>query len=100
MNSLFEEVPDLDEIRTRLASEDGTVRRMAVMRIGETAEPEAVGLLVQALGDADSSVRAEAARVLDEFDAVEGLEGLVEALSDPNEAVRLAAAETLAENKS
>ncbi|WP_456863277.1 HEAT repeat domain-containing protein [Bradyrhizobium sp. USDA 4503] len=58
----FEAFGDLGEIAERLASEDPSVRRLAVLDLVETSSEEAVPLLVRAVQDAAREVRQQAAR--------------------------------------
>lgn len=63
--------PLLISIETRLNDADVGIRRVAVMDLVDSPEPEAVELLIKALGDEDATVRMEAAKVIDEFEPVD-----------------------------
>ena len=84
----FDDVVDLEDIRERLADPEASVRRIAVMELIETAEIEAIPLVIKALRDDDAQVRAEAARVLDEFEGPEVIAALLDGLQDADPAVR------------
>ena len=58
---------DLDEIAERLADPDSQIRRVAVMELGEAADPAALTLLTDRLADDDTTVREAAARALESF---------------------------------
>ena len=73
--------PLLSSIAERLQDADPGIRRVAVMELVESPEPEAVDLLVMALSDADETVRMEAAKVIDEFDPRDMMDALVGALT-------------------
>ena len=73
--------PLLISIETRLNDADVGIRRVAVMDLVDSPEPEAVELLIKALGDEDATVRMEAAKVIDEFEPVDMMDALVEALT-------------------
>ena len=62
--------PLLQDIATNLTSSDPGIRRVAVLELVDSGEPEAAELLILALNDPDPSVRQEPAKVVDEFDAV------------------------------
>ena len=91
--------PLLQDIATNLASSDPGIRRVAVLELVDSGEPEAAELLILALNDPDPSVRQEAAKVVDEFDAADIADALIAALQDSDEVVRNAAAHALADLK-
>ena len=91
--------PLLLRIAEQLDSPDPGIRRVGVMELVDSQEPEAVQLLIRALNDEDASVREEAAKVVDEFDADDMADVLVEALNSSDENVRNAAAHALADLK-
>ncbi|MGL6252943.1 MAG: HEAT repeat domain-containing protein, partial [Billgrantia desiderata] len=91
--------PELQEIAEKLADPDPGIRRVAVLALVDSGEPEAAELLIQALKDEDPAVRQEAAKVVDEFDAEDIADSLLAALSDGDEVVRNAAAHALADLK-
>ena len=69
--------PLLISIDLRLKDADAGIRRVAVMELVDSPEPEAVELLIIALSDTDENVRMEAAKVIDEFEPVDILDALV-----------------------
>jgi len=77
--------PLLISIEARLKEDDVGVRRVAVMDLVDSPEPEAVELLIAALSDADASVRMEAAKVIDEFEPIDMMDALVQALISDDE---------------
>jgi len=91
--------PLLQDIATNLTSSDPGIRRVAVLELVDSGEPEAAELLILALNDPDPSVRQEAAKVVDEFDAADIADALIAALQDSDEVVRNAAAHALADLK-
>lgn len=62
--------PLLISIETRLQDADAGIRRVAVMDLVDSPEPEAVELLIIALSDTDENVRMEAAKVIDELSLI------------------------------
>ncbi|KAA1172846.1 HEAT repeat domain-containing protein [Marinobacter salinexigens] len=91
--------PELQAIAVKLASDDPGIRRVGVLDLVDSGEPEAVELLLLALRDSDTSVRQEAAKVVDEFEAEDMADALIAALGDSDEVVRNAAAHALADLK-
>ena len=91
--------PLLNDIAARLDADDPGIRRVAVLELPDSGEPEAVELMVRALRDPDVGVRQEAAKVVDEFEAADMAEALLAALGDEDEVVRNAAAHALADLK-
>ncbi|WP_084162174.1 HEAT repeat domain-containing protein [Methylocaldum szegediense] len=85
------------EAASPVARGDAGVRRLAVLRLAECEEEEAVPELTKALSDSDRDVRLEAVRVLAEFDGPPVVASLLVAIEDPDDAVRGAAADALAE---
>ena len=73
--------PLLSSIEARLEDADVGIRRVAVMDLVDSSEPEAVELLIKALSDEDAAVRMEAAKVIDEFEPVDMMDALVGALT-------------------
>ena len=57
MKLQFDDVVDLAEIKQRLSDPEASVRRIAVMDLIETAELEAIPLVIMALRDEDPEVR-------------------------------------------
>jgi len=68
---LFDEFVDLEALADDLADPDPGVRRVAVLRLAETADPGTVPLLARALADPDGQVRLQAAGALGGFDGPE-----------------------------
>ncbi|MBN3811060.1 HEAT repeat domain-containing protein, partial [Paraburkholderia sp. Ac-20347] len=92
--------PEAAAVLARLASEDATVRRIAVLDIGDLEAPELVGVLVGTLrDDAAPEVRREAATVLASWESEDVTEALCAALLDADDNVRDAAAQALSELK-
>jgi HEAT repeat protein len=85
------------EVASPVAHGDAGVRRLAVLRLAECEEEEAVPALTEALSDVDRDVRLEAVRVLAEFDGPAVVAALFVAIDDPDDTVRVAAADVLAE---
>ncbi len=81
-----------------LRDEDASLRRRAVVALGETRSVgrDAIPELVEVLEDKDEVVRREAARALGKLGASAAVPSLVVALSDaPDDLVRVSAAEAL-----
>lgn len=81
-----------------LRDEDASLRRRAVVALGETRSVgrDAIPELVEVLEDKDEVVRREAARALGKLGAAAAVPSLVVALSDaPDDLVRVSAAEAL-----
>jgi len=78
-----------------LTSPDAATRARAVMRLGQSASPEDLPLLLARVGDPDPTVRANVAVSLGKFDALPSVEALAELRSDVVEAVQLAAIRSL-----
>ncbi len=91
--------PELQDLAEKLTSDDPGIRRVAVLHLVDSGEPEAAELLVLALKDPDPAVRQEAAKVVDEFDAEDIADALIDALGDQDEVVRNGAAHALADLK-
>ncbi len=91
--------PELQAIAVKLTSDDPGIRRVAVMDLVDSGEPEAVELVILALQYPDTNVRQEAAKVVDEFEATDMADALIAALSDSDEVVRNSAAHALADLK-
>lgn len=85
------------EAASPIADEDATVRRLAVLRLADCEEEEAVPALTKALSDTDRDVRLEAVRVLAEFDGPAVVAALLAAIKDSDDTVRSEAADALAE---
>src|SRR5690606_25359129 len=85
------------EAASPIAGGDATVRRLAVLRLADCEEEEAVPALTKALSDTDRDVRLEAVRVLAEFDGPAVVAALLAAIKDSDDTVRSEAADALAE---
>lgn len=84
----------------RLASDDATIRRIALIELADEEDEAHLPLLVQSLqGDTDAAVRAEAARLLASWETPDAVDALAQALVDDAEAVRQAAGQSLTELK-
>src|SRR5271170_1770366 len=90
----FEDFGEVASIAERLADPDAGARRVAVMALAETADPEAIAHLAAALGDDSRDVRLQAAIALGEFDGPEAAAALAGALGDPDAAAAQAAADS------
>jgi HEAT repeat protein len=91
--------PQVADLQRRLASDDATVRRVAVLEFSDVEDEALLSDITRVLRlDADPTLRAEAARALAGWAAVEVADALAEALSDIPE-VRAAAAQSLSELK-
>jgi HEAT repeat protein len=86
------DVPDAAAIAAEaLADEDGFVRSIAAMRLGDVGDASHVDRLVELLlKDPDKIVRQRAAESLGMLGGEEAVRGLIEGLSDPLDNVRLA----------
>ena len=89
--------PALIDLVEMLRHEDASLRRIAVVALGETRAvgQDAIPGLVEVLEDKDEAVRREAARALGKIGAVAAVPSLVVALSDAPDLVRVSAAEAL-----
>ncbi|NJM35701.1 MAG: HEAT repeat domain-containing protein, partial [Rhodomicrobium sp.] len=67
MSDPFEAYSDLEDIAERLRVSDAGERRVAVMELGDSGDPEAIPLLGEMLSDPDAGVRTQAALALGEF---------------------------------
>ena len=91
---------DSAALLARLADEDATVRRIALLDIADLEEVDLLPSLVSALRDDPAAeVRLEAARVLASWEREDIVEALCAALLDANGEVRAAAAQSLTELK-
>ena len=99
MGELFEAFSDLDDMAERLAAADAGERRVAVMELGNSGDPDAVPLLAGMLDDPDVGVRQQTAQALGEYDGPEAAAALAIALCDPEPEVAQAAADSMAELK-
>lgn len=99
MSDVFESFADLDALAEELRSNDAGRRRVAVIGLADSGDPEAVPLLAVLSDDPDVGVRRQAAIALGSFDGLDVATALARALVDDNEDVASAAAESLAELK-
>ena len=95
----FEAYDDVEDVAERLRAADPSERRVAIIELGNSGDPDAVGYLAEMVGDPDPGVRQQTALALGEFDGAEAAAALVKLLVDPEQAVAAAAADSLAEFK-
>jgi HEAT repeat protein/predicted Ser/Thr protein kinase len=92
------ESPAVIDLMDMLRHEDASLRRIAVVALGEARSVgrDAIPELVEGLEDRDEAVRREAARALGKIGATAAVPSLVVALSNaPDDLVRVSAAEAL-----
>lgn len=91
------ESPPVIDLIDMLRHEDASLRRTAVVALGEkrSVGRDAIPKLVEVLEDEDEAVRREAARALGRIGAAAAVPSLVVALSDAPDVVRVSAAEAL-----
>ncbi|AJY73997.1 virulence factor [Paenibacillus beijingensis] len=80
-----------------LADENASIRRLAVVYLGDMRGPEALPLLFRALRDASASVRRTAGDTLSDIGDPAAVAPMIEALADRNKLVRWRAARFLYE---
>src|SRR5215813_7475601 len=80
MSSPFESYDDLDDADERLQAADPAERRVAIIALGHSGDPAAVGHLVKMVADPDAGVRQQVAMALGEFDGRDSATGLVQLL--------------------
>lgn len=85
----------LPVIKKALADENFSVRRLAVVYLGEIKGPEAVELLCRALKDPTPPVRRTAGDALSDIGDAAAQPAMIEALRDPSKIVRWRAARFL-----
>src|ERR1700739_363834 len=95
----FESYDDLEDADERLQAADPAERRVAIIALGHSGDPAAVGHLAAMVSDPDAGVRQQLAMALGEFDGPESAAALVKLLVDPERAVASAAADSMAEFK-
>lgn len=88
---------DLSKFEEALMSEDAGDREDAVKALGDSGEPEAVGLLTAALEDEDEDVRGDAIEALVHIGGAEAAKALDVALRDEEADIRAEAVEALEE---
>ena len=92
------ESPAVIDLKDMMRHEDASLRRIAVVALGEArfVGRDAIPELVEGLEDKDEAVRREAARALGKIGASAAVPSLVVALSDaPDDLARASAAEAL-----
>jgi hypothetical protein len=80
-----------------LRDEHVSIRRLAVVYLGDLRSPEALPLLVEALKDRSPAVRRTAGDTLNDLGDTAAMPAMIEALKDPNKLVRWRAARFLFE---
>lgn len=80
-----------------LRDDNVSVRRLAVVYLGDLRSPEALPLLVEALRDRSPAVRRTAGDTLSDLGDPAAMPAMIEALRDPNKLVRWRAARYLFE---
>src|ERR1700743_703024 len=68
MSSPFESYDDLEDADERLQAADPAERRVAIIALGHSGDPAAVGHLAKMVGDPDAGGRQQVAMALGEFD--------------------------------
>src|ERR1700738_5387062 len=99
MSSPFESYDDLEDADEPLGAADPGERRVAIIALGHSGDPAAVGHLSGMVADPDAGVRLQVAMALGEFDGPESAVALAKLLVDPEQAVAAAAADSMAEFK-
>jgi len=92
-----EDVADVDGLAKLLEDENEDIRKKAVYKLADIANPSAIASLIQALNDKSPEVRSRAAYALGERKALTAIEPLKRLLEDRYWEVRRASAEALAE---
>lgn len=81
---------------SRVAKESDVSNRIAaIIALGQTGSPEAVGALVTTLKDTDKAVRSAAAEALEKLGSAHAIEPLLAAVRDQDRFVRIAIARAL-----
>jgi HEAT repeat protein len=78
-----------------LTSPEAATRARAVVKLGRSASPEDLPLLLARVGDPDPTVRANVAVALGRYDTLQSVEALSDLSGDVTEAVQLAAVRSL-----
>ena len=91
MSGPFESYDDLEDADERLGAADPGERRVAIIALGHSGDPAAVGHLSGMVADPDAGVRQQVAMALGEFDGPESAAALAKLLVDPEPAVASAA---------
>lgn len=90
--------PEGLQLLARAIADDNTsVRRLAVIYLGDIANKEALQLLIRALKDSSASVRRTAGDTLSDLGDKDAIGAMIEALEDKNKLVRWRAARFLYE---
>jgi hypothetical protein len=89
---------NLPLIARALQDDNASMRRLAVVYLGEVGSPEALGMLIGALKDRSAAVRRTAGDTLSDLGAREAIRPMTEALEDENKLVRWRAARFLYEH--
>ena len=95
----FESYDDLEDADERLQAADPAERRVAIIALGHSGDPAAVGHLSVMVSDPDAGVRQQLAMAFGEFDGPESAAALVKLLVDTDQVVATAAAKSMAELK-
>ena len=77
MSSPFESYDDLEDADERLQAADPAERRVAIIALGHSGDPAAVGHLANMVSDPDAGVRQQVAMAIGEFDGPEAASALV-----------------------
>ncbi|WP_260405466.1 HEAT repeat domain-containing protein, partial [Paenibacillus sp. 598K] len=91
-------VPEmLPQLAQAVTDDNASIRRLAVVYLGDLRSPEALPYLFTALKDRSVSVRRTAGDTLSDLGDAAAIEPMIESLSDPNKLVRWRAARFLYE---
>ncbi|WP_337098244.1 conserved virulence factor C family protein [Paenibacillus sp. YIM B09110] len=90
-------VETIEVLSAALQDDNASIRRLAVVYLGDLRSPEAMPLLFAALRDASSSVRRTAGDTLSDLGDPAAIAPMIEALRDKNKLVRWRAARYLYE---
>lgn len=91
-------VPEmLPQLAQAVTDDNASIRRLAVVYLGDLRSPEALPYLFAALKDRSVSVRRTAGDTLSDLGDPAAIEPMIESLSDPNKLVRWRAARFLYE---
>lgn len=82
----------IEVLQLALKDSNASIRRLAVVFLGDLRTPEAMPLLYQALADSSASVRRTAGDTLSDLGDAGAIEPMITALSDKNKLVRWRAA--------
>ncbi|WP_415716738.1 HEAT repeat domain-containing protein [Roseibium sp.] len=83
----FEDESDFELLADKLGEDDPAVRRVAVMDLADTADPEAIPLIASTVKDESPEVRLQAAIALGEFDGLATATALCLLLQDTDNRV-------------